>query len=196
MARQKSDFVSALGVAFEIFKAIAEEVYALGGTDNDIRRILKERTLCQQIAKLLAANVREGYLLNVYGHGINELVRQGRYDYANTNIRDGNFQPDQMHQTEFFLRHFGKVMSTDAVLRALDKDGLRPATMPELLEFGIYQPEVQTYFPIVALGSAWQNRDGMLRVGCLDCSCGQRILSLQFFNDDWGSSHRFAAVRK
>jgi len=37
MARKKSEFLSAFGTAFEIWKAIIEAVTARGGTDDDLR---------------------------------------------------------------------------------------------------------------------------------------------------------------
>lgn len=196
MARQKSEFVSALGTAFEMVKLIAEEVYALGGSDNDLRRIIKDRKLRQQIAKLLVTNLGEGYPLDVFGHSIDELVKQGNYDWANDSINDRNFKADEMHQTEVFLKHFGQSMSTEAVLKALDADGLRPATMSELLEFGIRYPELQRQFPIVALGSFWQSPDGNRFVGCLFYCVGQRRLLLRWLDHDWHGNYRFAAVRK
>lgn len=196
MARQKSEFVSALGTAFELVKLIAEEVYALGGSDSDMRRILKERKLRQQIAKLLVANLGEVYPLDVFGHSINDLVKQGNYGWSNPNINDQNFQADEMHQTEVILKHFGKDMSTEAVLNALDAEGLRPATMSELLNFGIRYPELQKQFPIVALGSVWQDPDGNRGVGYLCYDDGQRELSLDWVDDGWHDCYRFAAVRK
>ncbi len=53
MARQKSEFVSATGTTFEIVKGLAEEVWALGGDDDSLRRIIKDRSVRQSIAKLL-----------------------------------------------------------------------------------------------------------------------------------------------
>lgn len=53
MAKQKSEFVSATGTTFEIVKGLAEEVWALGGDDDSLRRIIKDRSVRQSIAKLL-----------------------------------------------------------------------------------------------------------------------------------------------
>lgn len=202
-ARQKSEFVSALGTAFEIFKAIAQEVYTLGGSDGDMRRILKERALCQQIAKLLVVNLGEVYPVNIFGKGIDELVKQGNYDWVNDSINDRNFKADEMHQTEIFLKHFEQNMSAEAVLKALDADGLRPATMSELLEFGIRYPELQRQFPIVALGSVWQYISGKpfewgskRHVGYLFSGVDERKLGLRRLDVDWNGHCRFAAVRK
>ncbi|MFA6253209.1 MAG: hypothetical protein WCV69_03010 [Patescibacteria group bacterium] len=196
MARQKSEFVSALGTAFEMIKLIAEEVYFLGGNDNNMRTILKDRKLRQQIAKLLVANTGDVCALDIFGKSIDELVRQGNYDWANNSINDHNFKADEMHQTEVFLKHFGQNMSMEAVLNALDADGLRPATMSELLGFGIRYPELQRQFPIVALGSVLQFTGGGRRAGCLYGSADERRLGLNWVDGDLSGAYRVAAVRK
>lgn len=62
MARPKSDFLSALGVMFEIWKSLVDEVLSLGGTDEDLRQIKDNRGLRAQIAQLIvtARKEREG----------------------------------------------------------------------------------------------------------------------------------------
>ncbi|MDQ5938885.1 MAG: hypothetical protein QG603_824 [Patescibacteria group bacterium] len=196
MARQKSEFVSALGTTFEMIKLIAEEVYSLGGNDNNMRTILKDHKLRQQIAKLLVTNLGEVYPLDVFGHSIDELVKQGNYNWADDSINDRNFKADEMHQTEVFLKHFGQNMSTETVLKALDADGLRPATMSELLEFGSRYPELQRQFAIVALGSLWRDATGIRYDGCLYGSADERELGLRGVVNGWNGDYRFAAVRK
>jgi hypothetical protein len=53
MARPKSEFLSAMGVAWQIFQAIVNEVLSLGGKDDDLRRILKDGKLRREIASLI-----------------------------------------------------------------------------------------------------------------------------------------------
>ena len=53
MKRNKDEFLSVLGVWFEIWKAIMEAVLNLGGTGEDLRRILRESDLRHEIAKLI-----------------------------------------------------------------------------------------------------------------------------------------------
>lgn len=51
--KPKSDFLKAFGVAFEIFKAIADAVISLGGQDDDLREIIRNSELTKAIAKLI-----------------------------------------------------------------------------------------------------------------------------------------------
>jgi hypothetical protein len=87
-------------------------------------------------------------------------------------------------------------MSTDAVLKALDEEGLRPATISELLAVGIQHSKLQLQFPIIALGSVWQSSNGIRRVGYLSSDGGKRELGLNWLGNDWNDTCRFAAVRK
>jgi hypothetical protein len=82
------------------------------------------------------------------------------------------------------------------VLKEFEARGLRAATLPELLAFGATYPEKQREFPIVALRSVWQNRDGLRCVPCLDRDGSKRMLGLRWLGRRWLDDCRFAAVRK
>lgn len=53
MAREKSGFLSALGVLFQLFKSVVDDVLAAGGNDDDLRRIQADPELRKQIVKLI-----------------------------------------------------------------------------------------------------------------------------------------------
>ncbi|MCB9802925.1 hypothetical protein H6761_02825 [Candidatus Nomurabacteria bacterium] len=195
MARQKSEFVSGLGTGFEIVKALSDEVNSLGGNDDNLRQIISNRTLRKELANLIVGNNAKIYQISVTGD-ISENVRFGNYDWSNSDINDRNFQADERHQCEIIFKHFDKSMSTDAVLKALDAEGLRPATMSELLALGIEYPELQRQFPIVALGSVWQSLSGHRYVGYLNGLVSGRGLFLSWVGSGWLGYCRFAAVRK
>jgi hypothetical protein len=61
MAKPRSGFLSALGVLFQVFKALADDVLAVGGDDEDIRRIQTDHDLRKQIVKLIMLS-RQGAL--------------------------------------------------------------------------------------------------------------------------------------
>lgn len=196
MARNKSEFVSASGTVFEIVKALSDEINSLGGDDSHLRKIISDRKLRKELAKKLVGNTAINvYQINVSGK-INDAVKVGNYDWSNNDVNDQHFQADQSHGVEITLRHFDKAMNTDAVLKALDAEGLRPATISELLALGIQFPELQRQFPIIALGSFWRDSFAYRHVGCLRSDGGERRLSLYWFSFDWNDCWRFAAVRK
>ena len=53
MAREKSEFLSALGKLFEIFKASVDEVKNQGGSDVDIGQILTNQELRKKLVEVL-----------------------------------------------------------------------------------------------------------------------------------------------
>ncbi len=194
-----SAIVSGAGLLTSIFSALVEEVKKRGGNDESIHRLSRPegRELISKMAELIVGNpIIDGYPIEVGSTTIKDLVKQGRYDWSNSDVKDDHFNVDVPHQAEIILRHFNKNMSTDAVLKALDEEGLRPATMSELLALGIKYPDLQKQFPIIALGSVWQDRDGDRYVGSLGFRDGQRKLFLYWFGNDWLVICRFAAVRK
>lgn len=56
MKRKTSDFLSALGVQFEIWKALVEAVLSRGGTDEHLRRIITDKTLRGKLAELIVGD--------------------------------------------------------------------------------------------------------------------------------------------
>lgn len=56
MARQKSEFLSALGTLFEIVKSLIEEVRSLGGGDEHFRRIVSDKKLRRKLAEFIVEN--------------------------------------------------------------------------------------------------------------------------------------------
>lgn len=57
MARKKSEFLGALGIALQIFKAVTDAVLDLGGGDDDLRSIIaKGSTLPAEIAALIMSS--------------------------------------------------------------------------------------------------------------------------------------------
>ncbi|MFH1990409.1 MAG: hypothetical protein ABIJ19_00960 [Patescibacteria group bacterium] len=87
-------------------------------------------------------------------------------------------------------------MGTGEVLSELDKMGLRPVTLKELLALGEGFPNLQREFPIIALGSVWDS-DNFRHCPRLGGDTSERILFLSWITGRWwGDGYRFAAVRK
>ena len=144
----------------------------------------KDATLAQGILALTAN----------YDRSVEDAVKAGKYDWSNDNITTNNFPSKRTGtaDTEIILVKFERDMESGDVVKQLDKQGLRPAELPELLAFGEKYPDVQRDFPVVALGSVLQILVGDRPAPCLDGHSGRRNLCLFW----WGSFYRFAAVRK
>ena len=139
------------------------------------------------------------YLVTVdYGMSLADMIAAGRYDWTNSDITAKHFpvKGEGKAEVEIQLVHFDRVMGSDDVIRELDKMGLRPAAIEELLAFGAKYPDVQREFPIVALKSVWRSAFGYRYVACLSGDGSGRDLHLRWFGFGWSEFCRFAAVRK
>jgi hypothetical protein len=148
-----------------------------------------------------------------------EMVSAGKYDYANPNIVEKNFpiqRPSASEvaveggdpyrtpgiqnsdSTKLVLVHLNKVATTTEVLEHMDKLGLRPARIEELLALGEKYPDLQRQFPIVALGSVWVLSGGRRFVAYLARGGSRRGLVLGWVGPGctWGELCRFVAVSK
>ena len=133
-----------------------------------------------------------------YGQTVEQLIRNGRYDWVNSDINGRNFPSSERGraQIDIFLLNFDHDISSEDAIREMAKQGLRPATLKELLALGTAFPDLQRENPIVALGSTCRRPDGGLDVPYLTGRASLRFLSLVWFGRDWFPGRRFAAVRK
>jgi hypothetical protein len=86
-------------------------------------------------------------------------------------------------------------VSTEYILDQMNRNGLRPATIEELLTVGAEFPDLQRKYPVIALGSVRESC-GLRYVACLSKDTSLRYLSLSQFDGVWGADCRFLAVRK
>ncbi len=212
MARQRSEFLSAFGVAFEIFKAIADSVKARGGNDDDLRRVLSSRELAEDIGRIIVEDsvAEKLRVLRTFFHIVvdykqttEEMVAAGKYKYVDPHITHENFPHGRggtglREITEVTLVHFGVPLSSEDAARIIARMGYVPATIHQLLAFGTAYPEEQGNYSVVALGSAsvCETLGGYRLVAYFDKSTSGRALLLSRYDNEWRSDFRFAAVRK
>lgn len=205
MARPVSELLKNFGKMFEVVKTLVNAVLDMGGNDEDILRILKDKKLAPKFAEMLLAERRitipDGCeVLSVdYALKLIDAITAAAFDWKNDDIVEKNF-PNQAHETgeqnlQVKLYHFGKDMSSEDVVSAMDKDGFRPATLRELLAYAVKNPDEQRKYPIVGLGSVWSHGDRR-GVPYLDLGGYERGLGLPWWSSRWFGRSRFLAVRK
>lgn len=130
-----------------------------------------------------------------YDQTVEQLVRSRPYYSANGDITSYNFPlwEKGQSQLDIFLLNFNHRISSENAIKAMDVQGLRPATIKELLSLGAQYPDLQKENWIVALGSTWRSPQGGLYVPFLSRCHTNPDLHL---SDDWHPEWRFAAVRK
>ena len=133
-----------------------------------------------------------------YDQSVDQSVRSGRYDWANDDITSRNFPSGNVGRTQIdiFLLSFEAPISSEDAIREMEKQGLHPATLKELLALGVVYPDLQRENPIVALGSTCHHPGGYVFVPVLHRRDSYRHLDLFWFGGAWSSRWRFAAVRK
>jgi hypothetical protein len=190
---------------FEIVKVLVNAVLDMGGNDEDILRILKDKKLADEIAKQIMAErgitIPDGCeVLSVdYALKLIDAITAAAFDWKNDDIVEKNF-PNQAHETgeknlQVKLYYYDKDMSSEDVVSAMDKDGFRPATLRELLAYAAKNSDEQRKPAIAGLGSVWSRGDERF-VPYFYLSGRQWKLCLSWWSGSWGGNYRFLAVRK
>lgn len=204
---KRKDFsllLSAAGWIASLVEKIIAVLRERGITDEDIHAMVKEegKELVDKIADAIAGavkQIRRTYAILVdFGMSIEELLKLGKYDWSNSDITSEHFPTKHVGKVETKVEflHFDRNISSDEVLKEMDKMGYRPAEAHELLAFGEKYPDVQREFPIAALGSVWRLLGGRRSVVCLYWVAAKRGTGLSWFGGGWHDCWRFAAVRK
>jgi len=140
-----------------------------------------------------------------YSMTLAEMIEAGKYDNWTNFTIDPDFLPIKdtgRVELNIELVKYDEPMNSNDIIKDLDRRGLRPVTVSELLAFGTQHPDVQREFPIIALGSSWRRCGGFIFntwfVQSLDADKKDngRELSLEPWKGTWKTFCRFAAVRK
>jgi len=149
--------------------------------------------------QLIGLKRLDTYTLTIdYNRSVEDGVKAGQYDYANSDITSKHFPTERMGMPEVAVEliHFNRDISTDEAIHELDRMGYRPADLHELLALGEKYPDLQREFPVIALGSVWQKPGGFRSCAYLDGNDSRRYLYLDWVDFRWDDYCRFAAVRK
>jgi len=173
-------------------------VNKLGGMDGVHLLLSDQLVLKKKVSETLVALV---LLMDYDRTTLRDLITAGRYDVVNDDITEENFPAGKDEQGKkkvvFQLFHFDRVVESDYAIAEMDKDGYRPATLRELLVFGIAIPALHRQFPIIALDSVWINCLNHHYVVCLCINSLGRSLSLSLcYPSRWDGDDRFLGVRK
>lgn len=220
MPRKKSEFLKSFGLVMEIWKAIIEAVLMLGGSDDDLRRIVTQKGLAVEIAKVIMAKAMATIqpitqVAAVAAKEVSAVFKamveyaqptyedlKTAFDWVDSDYRAAKFEAiDRCKgvarvagELTLHYVHLGRDASTDEILAEMDRLGFRPALYEELLAFGRQYPDEQRKYPVVALGSTWVISSGRRGVAVLFGGGSGRYLSLGWYGVGWGGGCRFLAV--
>lgn len=134
------------------------------------------------------------------GLSLQQMIEAGHYDRVDSFLTPDRFPLDVSvagkQKLVVELVHFDRKILTGYVLGELKLKDLRPATIAELLAFGVAFPEEQRKHPIVALGSVYEFDTWSHYVAYLSGDGASRILDTDTLgNIWWGVDYHFLAVR-
>lgn len=116
---------------------------------------------------------------------LDEMEAAGQYGFSSYGITPEPFpivKSKDSEVVEVYLIRFGTEVRIREILAELDKRGLRPAILTELLALGAQYPDLQHKFWIYALGSTRRSfRDGF------DKWYGSVLVPLLFTDWTWGT---------
>lgn len=129
---------------------------------------------------------------------LQRLISVGKYYRVNPVITDKNFLVPEnfVLGTDPKIFHFNRGITSEDVVKEMDKEGYCPAMIWDLLDYGAKNPEEQRDFPIVGLGSVGGVSSGGRSVPYLCGGGSERSLLLSLWDGDWGDDCRFLGVRK
>jgi len=153
-ARQSAKIVDTLeekGITGEI---VQDELIGKGRladlAEAVVRGTIPDREAFRKLLGLLPVIF---HLIVNYTMSLADMIKVGGYDWVNENIIEVNFPRNENRgkfKVDAELIHFGRNISSDSAVAEMDKMGYRPATIEELLSFGVTNPEIQRQFPVVA----------------------------------------------
>ena len=200
--------ISAAGWLLGFTEKLIAELKKRGVTDEAIHGFVMEKgdaaveKIAEELAKLMRPVKNIYRLLKIAdGRTTEELVRDGKYNYANPDINSKNFpvraRKEKSFKIEFIEgKDFDHDPTSEEVLAEAKRRGLERPVYEDGPYFGEEHPEVQREGPVVFLHEPWLDSGGHLRVVCLWDGGGYRKLYLYCFAHRWPRACRFAFVRK
>jgi hypothetical protein len=130
---------------------------------------------------------------SIHTSALEDLIAAGKFDYINPDITAQNFPPQPMRDG-LVVKHFNRSISSEDVVAEMDKEGLEPANLYELLKYA--QKDWNRKDWVVALGSVYVYSGGYRYVPCLARWDARRELDLYYWHGEWSPDYRFLAARK
>lgn len=188
MARKEEkdvrSLLSDLGFMFEMFKVLIHAVLKLGGTREDLKRLVKEPTLVDDIAKLIvgAKSVACSFA---------DLIPDGWAVVED--VAPSTFDVSELKPVSFLKPGESSIGGEEMRKRAIEfKGNLGLADGKRLLAEQDKIPVEFREFYITLPGTVLRDSDGILRVPYLRFNVGRWVLDFLWLGDDWHDDDRFA----
>ena len=190
------------------FSVAGDLYFEIDGQLHEIKRLLRQKRGCPYdpalVKKALQAIVEGRFdkLVEVpISDELQQLIGACKFHSVDDNIMGEKFpleddQPDYEYSLE--VLHLNKGLTTTEVLDEIKKQGYEVASLRDLLVYCAEHQEVGLEWPLVALGSVWQDLNGDRGCPCVwSDGNGQHLLTyLRWFDGGWGDRSRFLVRSK
>lgn len=199
MARYKSELLSSMGSGFEIVKAITDSVIDRGGTDDDVRRILKDKNIRNAIAEMLVANQRFfTFTVDFNDPKWKEFPFKGNYNYVNPNLRLDHFPVRYSGKAEVTVElvQYDKGKTFSEHLAICKEQDAPEIDRPISETFHELFPNERKKGWILSVCGAQFEHDGRQSVACVDAGEDGVSLDIAWVDSRLSQSDRFLVLRE
>ena len=186
-------------------------------TETDLRRlaeVMKRNNLSvDQVIEIIDVEgkknrktLKSSYPLSIeidYSKSFDEQTSACKCDWIDPDVNEENFistiEVDK-EKTVLFLKLFfchddcKEGMVSEEIIEKMKKDNYRPAILCEILALGTSYPWLQTQFPILALGSIWDDSKKTRYVPRIYVEEKNRIVDTGFFDSTWTGGFAFLGI--
>jgi hypothetical protein len=131
-----------------------------------------------------------------YDQSLVASIAAGKYNKISPSIEGFPAEAGGQVNVVFKLVRFNFRISTMSAIAGIDSQGLRPATLKELLAFGAKYPEEQRIRPIIELGTGGPCRYCPPEAAFLNGNAEMRGLDNLCMDNSWDTCFCFLAVPK
>lgn len=205
MSKSERPFVDSAMTAIDLVQKLRQSVSVLGGSDDDLRRVISDETLRGKLASLImSGKLLPGYLVKVNpGLGHKGLLKAVAADWSNEDITNPKWNPPKLsgrapYESTVVLLPLGKDMTGAEMDVFVEAEGYRYALPEETYALGAQHRDLQRENPIVCRGAFWVDPDGDPRALVLLEDSGERLVNLDWGDPErrWDAHCRVAVVRK
>jgi hypothetical protein len=199
MARYKSGLLSSMGSGFEILKAITDAVIERGGTDDNVRRVLKDKKVKDAIADILVDDPRFfTFIVDFDDPKWKEFPFKGNYNYANPDLKSEHFPVRFQGKAEVTVElvQYDKGKTLSEHLSICKKQNAPEIDRPISETFHELFPNERNKCWILSVCGAQFELDGDQDVAYVDADENGVDLSIDFVGRRLDQGDRFLVLRE
>lgn len=170
-----------------------------GAIREDLKSLRINQDLARRVVDLLVKErgaIASIFRVHVdYGLSVEEAKMMGNYHRTSLDINERNFPRTRIWSADIDIHLLSfPDMTSDQIIKKLNKMIMRPIELPELLALGAQYPDEQTKNPLVALGAVCWGQKIYKSVAILSKDEYGRYVDRVCYDNKWPPHVRFPAI--